>query len=188
MSGARTARGSAQAATLVLVAVVLVAGAALAFLALRGPAGPSTAADRARAVADSLRCPSCQDLSVADSPSAIAGEIRRDIARRLAAGQSPARIRAYYVERYGPWILLSPPTTGVTLFAWLVPGLLVGAGVVVVALAIRRWTAPGSRIAAPADPGAASASASAPPSPSGLAPADRRLLDRALATLPEEPD
>jgi cytochrome c-type biogenesis protein CcmH len=156
--------------TLLLIAAVLAAVAALAFLALHGAPPPTTLEDRTRAVAESLQCPACQDLSVEDSPSAIAGEIRGDIRRRLAEGQTPARIRAIYVARYGPWILLSPPKSGVTLVAWLVPGLLLGAGVALALTAVRRWTG---------------AVASSPPhgegADGGLSPSDRRLLDGALA-------
>jgi cytochrome c-type biogenesis protein CcmH len=161
--------------TLLLIAAVLAAVAALAYLALRGPAAPSTLEDRTRAVAESLQCPACQDLSVEDSPSAIAGEIRSDIRRRLAEGQTPEQIRGSYVARYGPWILLSPPRSGVTLVAWLVPGLLVGAGVALVLTAVRRWTAAGA--ASLANEGGADG---------GLSPSDRRLLDGALAA--EEPE
>jgi cytochrome c-type biogenesis protein CcmH len=161
--------------TLLLIAAVLAAVAALAFLALRGSPPPTTLEDRTRAVAESLQCPQCQDLSVEDSPSAIAGEIRGDIARRLAAGQTPARIRAVYVARYGPWILLSPPKSGVTFVAWLVPGLLLGAGAALVVAAVRRWTA-GGPSTAPGDEGAEAT----------LSRSDRRMLDRALAG--EEPE
>ena len=165
----------ASTATLLLIAAVLAAVAALAFLALRGSPPTTTLEDRTRAVAESLQCPQCQDLSVEDSPSAIAGEIRRDIARRLAAGQTPARIRAVYVARYGPWILLSPPKSGVTFVAWLVPGLLLGAGAALVLMAVRRWTAGGPSPL----PGGGGAEPALPSS-------DRRLLDRALAA--EEPE
>jgi cytochrome c-type biogenesis protein CcmH len=157
--------------TLLLIAAVLAAVAALAFLALRGAPPPTTLEDRTRAVAESLRCPACQDLSVEDSPSAIAGEIRLDIGRRLAEGQTPEQIRGVYVARYGPWILLSPPKSGVTLVAWLVPGLLLGAGAALALTAVRRWTAAGA--SSPPDEGGADGA---------LSPSDRRLLDVALAS------
>jgi cytochrome c-type biogenesis protein CcmH/NrfF len=177
-SGSRRRRGAAPT-TLLLIAAALIAGAAIASLTVRGTPGATTLQDRVRAVGQTLRCPSCSDLSVADSPSAIAGEIRADIARRLGDGQSPERIRAYYVGRYGPWILLSPPASGVTLFAWLIPGLLVATGLVVAAVAVFRWT----RRA----PETAAGSSGSGSSHDTLGPSDRRLLDRALGTPPEEP-
>jgi cytochrome c-type biogenesis protein CcmH len=164
-------RDRASTVTLLLIASVLAVVASLAYLALRGPAAPTDPQARTRAVAETLRCPSCQNLSVADSPSPIAAEIRRDIARRLAAGQTPAQVRAYYAGRYGTWILLSPPKSGVTLVAWLVPGMLLGGGVMMVLIAVRRWTAAGSGAELGSGPRGAGA----------LSAPDRRLLDRALA-------
>ena len=152
----------------VLTAAVLVTVATVAWLALR-PAGPSTLAERTRAVASTLRCPVCQDLSVADSPSVLAGAIREDIAGRLRAGQSPDQIRAHYVASYGDWILLSPPKAGIGLLAWLLPlGLLV-AGAAVAGFAVRRWTSGARPHPVAAGPERA------------LSPQDRALLTRALA-------
>jgi cytochrome c-type biogenesis protein CcmH/NrfF len=170
----RPVRRRASAATLALVAAVLVAAAALAFVAFRGAPGPRSFQDQVRAVAATLQCPACLDLSVADSPSAVAGEIRADIARRLRGGQSPAEIRRIYVERYGPRILLSPPTTGVTLFAWLFPILLLVAGSALAVAAILRWRANGSDLSDAPAPGERDAGP--------LLPSDRQLLDRAAAS------
>jgi cytochrome c-type biogenesis protein CcmH len=87
----------------VLVLVVAAGG-----LALASRSDPPTAAQRAQRLDAQLRCPVCQGLSVADSPSSTARAIADDVARRVAAGQSDQRIRQYYVDRYGPGILLTP--------------------------------------------------------------------------------
>jgi cytochrome c-type biogenesis protein CcmH len=155
-------------AGLVLAAALLAGAGSLAVVALRGPAATSSRADELRAVASGLRCPVCQDLSVADSPSALAREMRGKIAAELRSGTSPAAIRQEFVNAYGEWILMNPPRHGLSLVAWILPVVLLGAGVLVAAVSVARWTRSGGT--APEGPMA-----------EGLAPADRRLLERALA-------
>ena len=91
-------------------------------------------------VAAQLRCVVCQNLSVADSPSETANQMRQIIRERLAAGESPEQVRAYFVQKYGQWILLSPPKEGFNLLVWVVPFAGLGAGLVLVAVVLRRWT------------------------------------------------
>jgi cytochrome c-type biogenesis protein CcmH len=82
----------------------------------------------------------CQSLSVADSPSETANQMRGIIRERLAAGDSPEQVRAYFVEKYGDWILLSPPKSGFTLLVWVVPFVGLGIGLVLVVVMVRRWS------------------------------------------------
>lgn len=90
-------------------------------------------------IGDELRCPTCVSESVGESNSAIAREMRVLIQDQLDQGRTRAEILAFFQERYGDWILLDPPRTGVMLIVWLLPvaALLVGAAVMVVL--IRRW-------------------------------------------------
>jgi cytochrome c-type biogenesis protein CcmH len=128
--------------TALLVVAALAAGGALAFAALRGPAPPASLDDRVRGVASTLRCPVCENLSVADSPSSLAAEMRRTIARRLARGATPDEIRDGFVRAYGAWVLQAPPPEGINLLAWLAPVAAVAGGGAVAILASRRWRRP----------------------------------------------
>jgi cytochrome c-type biogenesis protein CcmH len=108
------------------LAVPIAAGASLALVALVGltllrPAVQPTRTDIAQQVAGELRCPDCQGLSVADSPSGSAAEIRNQIDQLLAAGLSADQVRSHFVDRYGEWILLAPRAP----IAWLLPGAVV---------------------------------------------------------------
>ena len=100
-------------------------------------------------IAAQLRCVVCQNLSVADSPSEMANQMRGVIKDRLATGERPDQVVAYFVDKYGEWILLSPPRRGFNLLVWVVPAVAVVVGIGIVALVLRRWT---RRPAAPARP------------------------------------
>jgi cytochrome c-type biogenesis protein CcmH len=127
-------RGFAGAA----VAVVL---AAVAAWAATPPSAATPVSEQAvHEVAAQLRCVVCQSLSVADSPSETANQMRGIIRERLAAGESPEQVRAYFVEKYGDWILLSPPKSGFTLLVWVVPFVGLGIGLVLILMTVRRWS------------------------------------------------
>ena len=115
----------------------LVLGAAIAVVSLAaliasgGSGGHQTLDERVHEIGAGLRCPVCLNLSVADSPSTLAGEMRTEIETQVRAGRSPDQIRAFFIDRYGEWILLSPPRHGWNLLPWAVPivGMLAGVGV-----------------------------------------------------------
>ena len=96
--------------------------------------------DTVHEIGAQLRCVVCQSLSVADSPSETANQMRAIIRERLAAGDSPDQVKAYFVEKYGLWILLSPPRQGFNLLVWVVPFVGLAAGLVLVVLLMRRWS------------------------------------------------
>lgn len=126
-------RGPADALLVGAVLLVVVA-ALLSAVGLR----PASGDERARRLEAELRCPVCQGLSIADSPAVLAGEMRGVVAQRVAAGESDAGIRAYFVERYGQWILLVPDAAGANLLLWAAPGLLLLGGAAVLVARTRR--------------------------------------------------
>lgn len=120
---------------LTLALVMLTAGALGA-----APSGPTVIEDQVREVAANLRCVVCQSLSVADSPSETANQMRAIVRERLAAGETPEQVTAYFVEKYGTWILLAPPRHGFNLLVWVVPFAALALGLVLAGLAMRRWS------------------------------------------------
>ncbi|MFN8521926.1 MAG: cytochrome c-type biogenesis protein CcmH [Chloroflexota bacterium] len=116
--------------------------AALVFSLVAGVPGSRIALaqsveDEARAIAKGLQCPVCESVSVADSPSELAGQMRAIVRRKLEQGESREQILAYFVERYGDAVLAEPPKRGWLLVVWLVPT----AAALVAALALCRWLA-----------------------------------------------
>ena len=132
---------------------LLVAAAALVLLAggpARAASPPAVNEETVHEIASQLRCVVCQSLSVADSPSETANQMRGIIRERLAAGETPAQVRDYFVDKYGPWILLSPPRRGFDLIVWVAPFLVLGIGLVMVALVVGRWRRAPSPVPPPA--------------------------------------
>lgn len=100
----------------------------------------STLEARTSALAAQLRCPVCQGLSIQDSPSELAQSMRSVVRDQLADGKTPADVKAYFVSKYGEWILLAPEPRGANLIAYAVPLIVVLGGGLIVVLAVRRWT------------------------------------------------
>jgi cytochrome c-type biogenesis protein CcmH len=102
---------------------------------------PSTASTQGRIdhLESLVKCPACDDLSVAQSNATSSIAVRHDIVRRVKEGQSDNRILTSLEATYGTSILLSPSTSGLGLLLWLVPLAALGAMVVAgVRLARRR--------------------------------------------------
>ena len=94
-----------------------------------------TAGQRAAAIEAGVRCPSCTDLSVAESNATTAIAVRHQIENMVSAGRSSADIDRALVSEYGQTILLVPPDAGGVPLIWIIPivlgaGALVGVGVV----------------------------------------------------------
>ena len=114
---------------LVVLAVALVIGSG-AF-----DSGPPTVAERASAIEANVRCPSCTDVSVAESNATTAIAVRHQIQSMVAAGRSTADIDQALVAEYGETILLVPPDAGGVPLIYVVPlvlgaAALAGVGVV----------------------------------------------------------
>jgi len=103
------------------------------------PADPALEA-AVRAVASQIRCVVCQGLSIEDSHTDLASEMRQIVREQLAAGRTPEEVKEYFVARYGEWILLDPPARGFNLTVHVLPVLGLVVGAIVVVLLIRRWT------------------------------------------------
>ena len=84
---------------------------------------------RAKALMESLRCLVCQGQSIADSDAEMAGDMRAEVRRRIAAGEKPGDIRSWFVSRYGNWVSYDPPVDTVTWPLYVAPLLLLLAGV-----------------------------------------------------------
>ncbi len=95
---------------------------------------PESVAQRAAGIEADVRCPSCDDLSVAQSNETTAIAVRHQIESMVASGASTADIDQTLVSEYGQTVLLTPPDAGGIPVLWIVPlvvlvGALGGVGV-----------------------------------------------------------
>lgn len=96
---------------------------------------------RFRVLLDELRCPKCQNQSLADSDAGIAQDMRARVEIMIKEGKSNDEIVDYFVARYGDFVSYRPPVTPTTSILWLAPLLLLGSGAVVIVLLLRRASA-----------------------------------------------
>jgi len=122
----------------IAMAIVL-AGALVA--GTRADASARSPEDRARAVAATIKCPTCRSQSVANSDAPAAEYIRDKIDELIHDGRSDDEIRDYFASRYGDEILLTPSSTGLAGVVWIAPVAVLVVALAGVALAFRRWRA-----------------------------------------------
>jgi len=98
--------------------------------ALPTPPVPGSARfhDQFREVALQIRCQECEGLSVWESDATSAWIARAEIEARLVDGWTPDEIVHWFEDRYGLWILMSPPARGGLRWVWLAPWLVLLAG------------------------------------------------------------
>lgn len=117
----------------------LIAVAAVVALALVSTPTSSSTAQRVAHLETLVKCPSCQDLSVAQSTSSSSLAVRHEISSMVAKGESDTQILTTIEAAYGPSILLSPSTSGLGALLWILPvAMFVGLGVTVVVVRRRR--------------------------------------------------
>jgi len=83
---------------------------------------------QAKTLMEEIRCLVCQGESIADSDADLAGDMRDMVRRRIDAGEKPAAIRSWLIQRYGAWITFRPPAEPLTWPLWLAPIILLAGG------------------------------------------------------------
>jgi cytochrome c-type biogenesis protein CcmH len=102
------------------------------------PLADAAAEARAKALMGELRCLTCQNQSIADSNAPQAQTMRVEVRERIAAGEDPEAVRAWFVERYGDWVSFVPPARSDTALLWAAPLLFLALGAALLMKRIRR--------------------------------------------------
>ena len=93
---------------------------------------------RLKALSEELRCLVCQNQTLAHSNAELAVDLRREVHKMIAAGQTNDQIKTYLVERYGDFVLYRPPVKPTTWLLWGAPMILLLIGVIGMLMVITR--------------------------------------------------
>jgi cytochrome c-type biogenesis protein CcmH len=93
---------------------------------------------RAMKLASELRCLVCQNQSLAESNAGLALDLKEQVRGQIREGRSDQEIRDYMVERYGDFVLYSPPWKATTVLLWLGPFILLAGGALILVAYLRR--------------------------------------------------
>ncbi|WP_278405261.1 cytochrome c-type biogenesis protein [Pseudoalteromonas ruthenica] len=81
-----------------------------------------------------LRCPKCQNQNIADSDAVVAKDLRDKVEELVKEGQNKDQVIDYMIDRYGYFVHYQPPVTPATILLWILPGLIVIAGLAFIVL------------------------------------------------------
>jgi cytochrome c-type biogenesis protein CcmH len=76
---------------------------------------------RFRALVAELRCPKCQNQTIADSNAPLSQDLRQRVFEMMQQGHSDSDIIAFMVARYGDFITYRPPLRPLTWVLWFGP-------------------------------------------------------------------
>jgi len=143
-----------------LIALLLISAASWA-QDTSAPQDTNVVDTRTEEISKTLRCVVCQNQSIYDSNAPLAEDMRRLVRKRVEAGDSNDEVREYLRERYGDYVLMTPPLQMNTLLLWAGPVILLLFGSIWYVRRLRR--------------------ASAAPAPQELNEQDRARVAAALA-------
>jgi len=96
-------------------------------------------ADEINQVARKLSCPTCTGINVADCPTETCAQWRARIGEMLAEGKGEQEILDYFAARYGDHVLQVPPKRGFFIVVWLLPVIVILAGLAWLVYLMRGW-------------------------------------------------
>lgn len=85
-----------------------------------------------------LRCPKCQNESIAESNAPVAVDLRREVRRMLQEGRTDQEILDFMSSRFGDFVLFKPPVTPRTWLLWALPAVVLAIALGSAIVVIRR--------------------------------------------------
>lgn len=104
--------------------------------------GSTPTDDEVNAIAKDLFCPVCENTPLDVCPTQACKDWREEIRNMLADGKSEAEIKQHFVDYYGARVLSEPPRSGFNWLVYIVPPIVIAAGVFMLFRALRVWSKP----------------------------------------------
>ncbi len=122
---------------------IVLLGLALCLTGVHGREAPPVAEDpvlegRVQVLAEQLRCLVCQNQNLADSHAELAIDLKDQMREMLKKGLSEQDVIDFMVQRYGDFVLYKPPVKASTWLLWSGPFALLGVGVALLFVRLRR--------------------------------------------------
>ena len=102
-------------------------------------ATPVVPDDAVNEIAKEMYCPVCENVPLDVCGTTACQQWRELIREKLAAGETEAEIKAYFVQQYGDRVLAEPPREGLNWLVYVVPPVAILAGAIIVFSALRAW-------------------------------------------------
>ena len=93
--------------------------------------------DEVNALAKELYCPVCENIPLDVCPTKACAQWRELIRDKMALGWNENQIKEFFAEQYGDQVLAVPPRRGFNWLIYVLPPLVVVAGVFMVARIVR---------------------------------------------------
>jgi len=108
--------------------------------------GSTPTDDEVNAIAKDLFCPVCENTPLDVCPTDACKEWREEIRGMLADGKTEAEIKQHFVDYYGARVLSEPPRTGLNWLLYVIPPIIIVAGIFVLFRAFRAWSQPAEMV------------------------------------------
>ena len=122
--------------------VALVLASAVFVTACAADQGVPPLEQRAHELNKAIMCPVCPGESIDQSQNPLAVQMRAIVSEKLGQGVTEGDIKEFFVERYGPSVLLEPPTQGFSLVVWVIPPIVVVGAILALCLVLRSMRRP----------------------------------------------
>jgi len=87
---------------------------------------------RAQNLFKEIRCLVCQSQTISDSNSELASDLKALIREQILSGKSDNDIKSFLADKYGDWILMTPPFNKLTYILWISPLIILIFGVFII--------------------------------------------------------